>query len=758
MPLTRLGRGLLSWASLASVSRRELLVALATAAWLSLEYLGLGPLSWIYGYGGTLETLPTHLSLIRTGAVFQLWAPGVAGGVDRFSFWGNADPLNVEPLLFSLLPIWLANGLHVFAQRLLAVYFTMRVAREHLGMSPGWAIAAGIFHGAFSYYTTGEILAFPSVPLMIWLLWRLTEARRWILWSLVAGLAFSPLTTFSHSVPYLGLFALLWFAIVRRGRPRVFLVIGCFFAALGLAESPQMIAVLYNAPFSHRAAFPPDTLSWTADGLFYYRTYVDFLGQNLVLRAITIWAPHVMLAAGLLASLRGPRRHQVFLAVAALFIVLELRFAFVLAQQALAVALPWVTGITMVRFHAVPASFLIAIICATGLRAVLQETPNWLHRPLVGTFGAVVVVALIWPKVALFSPLMLDGWGEANFQVRALDELRTRDRDLYRVASVPELQPGYAYGQGFEAADGWSNLYPAVYRELWLRVLTPLFREVPAAKQVFAPEVGRPQDHYIFLGLGLTNPANGLLPGEDARAALETGFDVDRRFNLHLLGMLNVKYLFSAYPLKSEALRLVHAPSPPPVWPYGRDYATGLINGPRPPEDDPSPLGQLRRLPAALERRQAGKDVYIYENQRWLPRFRFVERALVEPTPMAMLDRLERLPSTELAVTAVLEQATAAQAGVPATLSAGSAEVACYTPDEIVLRTENAGDGLLVAAMTWNPYWTALVDGTPQPLLRANHAQLAVRTPAGVREVRLRYRPPYAVFGVGRLAPGASCP
>jgi hypothetical protein len=465
-----------------------------------------------------------------------------------------------------------------------------------------------------------------------------------------------------------------------------------------------------------------------------------------------------MLVAGLLMSFRAPRRHATFLAVAALFVILELRFLFVLGQQVLALALPWVTGITMVRFHAVPASFLIAVLCATGFRALLQETPKWMHRPLVGSLGVVVVVALIWPKLALFSPLMLDGWGEANFQVRSLDELRVRDSGLYRVASVPELQPGYAYGQGFEAADGWSNLYPAVYRELWLRILTPLFREVPAVRQVFAPDVGRPQDHYIFLGLGLTAAGNGLLPGEDAQMALKQGFDIDRRFNLTLLGMLNVKYLFSAYPLQSEALSLVHAPSPTPDWPYSRDYATGLINGLRPPEDDSSPLGQLGRLPAALERRRVGKDVYIYENQRWLPRFRFVEHVIEEPTSTAVLDRLERVASTELAGMAVVERTTESLNRLPPALAVGSAEVACYTPDEIVLRTENGGDGFLVAAMTWNPYWTVRVDGVRQPLIRVNHAQLAVQTPPGVREVRLRYAPPYAMFGVGRLLPGGACP
>lgn len=102
-------------------SRRLLLFALLGASLFSVESWALGPLSWIYGYGAGLETIPAHLALVRDGRNFSLWAPFVAGGVDRLSFWGNADPLNIEPLLFWLFPVWLANGLHRFLQYFVAI-------------------------------------------------------------------------------------------------------------------------------------------------------------------------------------------------------------------------------------------------------------------------------------------------------------------------------------------------------------------------------------------------------------------------------------------------------------------------------------------------------------------------------------------------------------------------------------------------------------------------------------------------------------
>src|SRR5437660_263545 len=90
---------------------RYLLLSVSVAGWLSLEYVALGPLSWIYGYGGSLESIPVHLGLARTNGLFSLWTPLVAGGLDRLSFWATADPLNLEAWLFALLPTWLAYGM-----------------------------------------------------------------------------------------------------------------------------------------------------------------------------------------------------------------------------------------------------------------------------------------------------------------------------------------------------------------------------------------------------------------------------------------------------------------------------------------------------------------------------------------------------------------------------------------------------------------------------------------------------------------------
>jgi hypothetical protein len=355
---------------------------------------------------------------------------------------------------------------------------------------------------------------------------------------------------------------------------------------------------------------------------------------------------------------------------------------------------------------------------------------------------------LVLPKLHLFYDLGVNDWGENNYRVRAVDALRTQPR-LFRVASVLPLQPAYAYAQGLETADGWANIYPAVYRDLWLRVLAPLFAEIPFNRQVFGVDSGRAEDNFIFLGSDLVQPGVGLLPGEDVYDALRHGFDLDRRFNLNLLRLLNVRFLLSEYPLRGAGVRLIHAADPWPTWPLYRSRNTGLVEGPRPP-----PLvdfGSVEPLVLPLwdyiqasRRKLHGKDLFVYELIDSLERFRLVENILAEADGKAVLDRLSTMDLAALRSSAVLEAVDAGQVARGAKLTAGRIDVTLYGPDRIALSVAVPGQAFLVIANTWSPFWTATVDERPETLIRSNHAQYGLPLAAGTHRVTLVYGPPYA--------------
>ena len=279
--------------------RWQLCLALAAAVLFSFDSWILGPYSWIYAYGEGIETLPAHLAVARPGQNFSLWAPFIAGGVDRLSFWGNADPFNVEPLMIHLLPIWAANGLHRFLQYFIAIFFTARVVQEQFRLGWRWGALAGLIHAAFGYFTFGELFAFPGVPLLIWTLMRVMD--RWPLWlACVAGLMFSTLTTFSQSDPYLLAFAAGWVLLVRVDyRPAALARFAAFFGVLLLADSPQFFAIMLNAAQSHRSHWPMETVDWSVDGLFYRQFQFDLFNQDPRLRSFTMTMPGLSLLAGL---------------------------------------------------------------------------------------------------------------------------------------------------------------------------------------------------------------------------------------------------------------------------------------------------------------------------------------------------------------------------------------------------------------------------------------------------------------------------
>jgi hypothetical protein len=731
----------------------HIVFAAVAAAVCSIESWALGSLSWIYGYGSGLETIPAYLALAEDDRNFSLWAPFVAGGIDRLAFWGNADPISVEMLLFSLLPVWLANGLHRFLQYFVAILFAARVGKEQLGLNWRWSAYLGLLHGCFAYQTVGALFTIAGVPLLVWIMGRLTlPGRSWML-AVAAGLVFSVFTTFTFSDPYLLLFAALWLLIVlRRFTGHAARQFALFAIALLIADSPQFLAVASNAAFSHRAGWPSEEITLSLDGLFYRQLQFDIFAQDHWLALITMNLPGLAFLGGVPLAFYAMWRDKrdpmplLFFRVFAIWAILSQKCLWVSTQAAVGLIFPFVAGVYMGRFFQIPAGFIIA----AGLVLVSRLVWDRLQDGVARHSAAAVAMGfagfmILWPKVHLFYPLGVDGWGERNYQVKALDEIRKRETGPFRVASVLPLQPSYAYAQGLEAADGWANLFPAMYRDLWYRALAPLFAANPFTRRIFGVDTPRPEDNFIFLGADLIEPGVGALPGEDVSVALKSGFDLDRRFNLGILRLLNIKYLLSEYPLKGTGIELVHAPEVWPDFPQSRSRNTGLVHGPRPPQLEPSGwLSKLTRpasdLSASWRRQMRGKDIFIYSLRDPVPRFRLVDSVAVESSANAVLDRVAQGNPNE----ATIESADAHLLGEQTQFVGGDVSVIRYTPDEIILDIDHSGAGFLVIANTWSPYWRADIDGQLSPLIRTNHAQFGLFIPRGARRVTLDYAPPYS--------------
>jgi hypothetical protein len=99
-------------------------------------------------------------------------------------------------------------------------------------------------------------------------------------------------------------------------------------------------------------------------------------------------------------------------------------------------------------------------------------------------------------------------------------------------------------------------------------------------------------------------------------------------------------------------------------------------------------------------------------------------------------------PVTEIAfVTASLAQSYGLQLCGPRTFSLGTAKVESYRGEDFSVRTNTAGDGFLVLAVTRCRGWSATVDGQPAPIHAVDGPLMGVQVPAGEHLVRLQFEP-----------------
>jgi hypothetical protein len=140
-----------------------------------------------------------------------------------------------------------------------------------------------------------------------------------------------------------------------------------------------------------------------------------------------------------------------------------------------------------------------------------------------------------------------------------------------------------------------------------------------------------------------------------------------------------------------------------------------------------------------LDLAYAGDGAVLYERETALPRFRWASHAVVVADPAA---RLRLLAGTRDPGRVVLSDAGPRGSGRP-----GAVRVLADGTDGSATRVTAAGDGYLVVADAVQQGWRATVDGRPAPLVRADHALVAVPVPAGTHVVTLAYTAPGRAAG-----------
>ncbi|MFP5501661.1 MAG: YfhO family protein, partial [Candidatus Sericytochromatia bacterium] len=127
--------------------------------------------------------------------------------------------------------------------------------------------------------------------------------------------------------------------------------------------------------------------------------------------------------------------------------------------------------------------------------------------------------------------------------------------------------------------------------------------------------------------------------------------------------------------------------------------------------------------------------VVAFENQQALPRAWRVE-AVAARSPEEVDRTLTQDPGFEPLKTALVESPVN-----PGPYSPGTAEAESVGLNRIRLTTSGEGPGYVVLSESYDPGWTAELDGRAQAVHRTDALLLGVEVPAGAHEILFSYEP-----------------
>jgi hypothetical protein len=145
----------------------------------------------------------------------------------------------------------------------------------------------------------------------------------------------------------------------------------------------------------------------------------------------------------------------------------------------------------------------------------------------------------------------------------------------------------------------------------------------------------------------------------------------------------------------------------------------------------------------------ADQRIAVYVNDAAMPAAAVIPGVQVEPDSARRVTLLWS-PTFDPSKTVIVEQPVLAvgQAG-----GTGTALLEGNGDDTLAVRVRSSGPALLMISRTYHPSWKAEIDGVAVPVIRANHALMAVPlTRSGEHRVVLRYRPQIVQVAAGFTA------
>jgi hypothetical protein len=682
----------------------------------ALFFIGFWTLDFVIGlgwsaphHGDTTDPVTAHL-IARSWLPWSIkWYPFSFSGLDATSFTAFV-PLDL--LVFRWLPPWLADG------TLVAIWACVGIGGGtllgiKLGMEKKWAVLAGLCFTAPLVFE-GNTQSWLALPFVLGVLgWPGSGFALHTAIAAATGLAFAVSTNIIMSIPFALGFFVFWILVFERSWTIKKLVGYIVFLGFAVGLNLKVLEAIYLVALgSHKMILPVVDLE--------LQNLLGFLFGSIFLKLTTIF----LVISVLLRWSMSPVTKRLLWGFAVLL-------ALIVSGHILIQHYPDIFGVfrrlKLVRFDGGLSMF--AIFATFGLinsRFKADATSskivggNRWFRGSASEAAVTFTLLLLLLSNALFVKFVharnwiISGSYNAIFDAPYASMLRDRtgSDSPARIVTIWS-QSSFANAQNIESADGYTNMVPFRYYQLWQQI-----DNNEDASAAFTKMMKSDSEWGNRLTLKL-----------DATSESSTTANFSRQFNLNILSLLNVRYVVSRKPLSHSDLK--------PVMSASQDWFS---------------LSRLEKLKANLRENLFGQETFsIYENIQAFSRFRLVCDARVYNTDAELLAGISNADHSELARLAFLsrertpgsESTSNKLAPIPSRSCDNSVTVSSSHPDVQVVLTKSDKPTYLIWSSSYSPWWLATIDGEKALAVPVNHALTGLYLPEGEHRVKFSYQPPF---------------
>lgn len=560
------------------LQKYSLLLFIVWSLWISAEFL-MGPYSHVRIHDNGDGAIP---ALIASKIQFQkyglsYYADYMATGVDASA--QALTPLsNIISLFFILLPGWLAYGLLMFLQRLLASYFMYRLARDSLKFSIYPAVVAGLLFSLFNFsiysFTLYHALGLPALAFIIWVLEKinLKNSPKRYLYLIIFGSFVGYTNYFVYFTPYLLPFIFLWFIVIKPTNNIKTIINLMIFSLFTVPLMlPNIMAIFYNSQLSQRTIFNLNSKDFSLQGR--YLLVLD-RGYSII---TSYWPTFLIL---ILPLLKFKLKNKLSNKLLSAFIFLVLIPIFYKVVQPNLANLPGIIkSFSFDRFELI-IPFVLALTVASFLNLFPKRKIKFIFIFSI----TLIIIASIKVKVETlrnYAP-----YRSLYLHPDLVDLSKSVDSSKWRVATITGggTRPAYALANGLYTVDAYLTLYPNAYHHFWADVIKDRIINDKSRYEDFIDWGNRV---YLYGPDDFESPNN---------------IKFAKYYNLDLLSLANVKYIISAKAIDDQSLVLRHST-------YREEISQW------------SKWTLLKKIQYFLTGKFFGRPLYIYENMNVVPKF-----------------------------------------------------------------------------------------------------------------------------------------